>query len=304
LTISHLLIASALASSQTAVADATAPVVTQDKPQPENGAAPTPPPALPMPAMSASSVVTPPPAFATDPAEAVAKPVAPAAAAAPAAAEAGKAAQPMSVQADDEGAIVVTGRGKPPPGDPLQNINVQSFEVVQSVDRAVVGPITHTYMEKVPNPIRQGIHNVLTNLEEPTAIVNFTLQHKFGRALKTLFRLAINTTVGLGGLIDVAKSKPFRIKHTRNGFAHTMGFYGIKSGPYLYLPLIGSTTLRDVIGRMMDLAVLPTIVGKPFKGFAFTTTRGVLASIDDRAELDEVLKQLRDNNPDPYGALK
>mgnify|MGYP000284695911 CR=1 FL=1 len=209
-----------------------------------------------------------------------------------------------AVYVDDQGGIVVVGRGKPPKNDPLQNINVETFEVVQSVDRAVIGPVAHAYQRNLPGPLQRGVHNVLTELEEPTVFINFVLQHKIGKAAETLARFAVNATVGLGGLIDVAKSKPINLPHRRNGFGYTLGFYGVGPGPYLFLPLIGSTTLRDFGGRMLDLAVLPTAVGKPFKGIIWTVSYGTMREIDDRVERDDILTQLRDNDPDPYVSMK
>jgi phospholipid-binding lipoprotein MlaA len=208
------------------------------------------------------------------------------------------------VQTTDGDGIVVTARGKPPADDPLQNVNVKSFEVLQSVDRAVIGPVAHAYEHGLPILARTGIHNVLRELEEPTGFANFLLQHKFGKATETLARFTINATLGLGGLIDVAKKKPFNLPFRRNGFGYTMGFYGIGSGPYLYLPLIGSTSLRDFTGRMMDLALLPTAVAGPFKGSAFSFTRGTIAELDDRVETDALIQELRDNSSDPYGSMK
>src|SRR3546814_18751352 len=73
-----------------------------------------------------------------------------------------------------------------------------------------------------------------------------------------------NTTVGFGGLVDVAKTKPFNLPYRRNGFANTLGFYGVEPGPYFYLPLVGPQTLRDMAGNGIALLVLPTTVGAPF----------------------------------------
>src|SRR3546814_4173394 len=94
--------------------------------------------------------------------------------------------------------------------------------------------------------------------------LNFLLQFKIGKAAETLGRFVVNTTFGVGGLVDVAKTKPFNLPYRRNGFANTLGFYGVEPGPYFYLPLVGPTTLRDMAGNGIALLVLPTTVGAPF----------------------------------------
>lgn len=204
-------------------------------------------------------------------------------------------------QPADDSAIVVTARGKPPKSDPLQSVNAASFEAVQSVDDAIVAPIALGYEAKVPKPVRSGLHNVLNNLSEPINFVNYLLQLKPGKAAETLGRFTVNTTAGLGGLIDVAKSKPINLPYRRNGFANTMGFYGVKPGAYLFLPLIGPTTVRDLVGRGLDLALLPSALGSPFNTPYYSVGTGVLRSVDDRVEMGELLREFRDAG-DPYAA--
>ncbi len=205
---------------------------------------------------------------------------------------------------EDHGNIIVSARGKPPPEDPLQNLNLQSYEVVQAVDKAIIAPTASAYQKAVPAPLRHGVHNMLVTLEEPTVFVNFLLQHRIGKAAETLGRTVINLTLGLGGLIDVAKRKPFNLPHRVNGFGYTMGFYGVKSGPYLFLPLFGSTSVRDLAGRILDMGILPRAAGKPFKGTYWTLGYGAGRSIDDRVELDLVLTDIRENSADPYISMK
>jgi phospholipid-binding lipoprotein MlaA len=200
--------------------------------------------------------------------------------------------------------IVVTAKRRAIAADPLENINETSFEVIQSVDKAFVGPVAIAYREKIPNPLRVGIRNFLSNIGEPIMFVNFVLQLKPGKAAETAGRFAINSTLGIAGVMDVAKKKPFHLPHRVNGFAYTMGYYGIKSGPYLYLPFIGPTTLRDVTGRIMDLMLLPLAVGQPLNNPFYALPAGVLSSLDDRAEFDAELTRLRTQSGDPYAALR
>lgn len=200
--------------------------------------------------------------------------------------------------------IVVTGRTGPPPGDPMEQVNEVSFTAVQAVDKAVIGPVAHAYETTVPGPVRSGVRNFLANLHEPETALNFLLQHRIGKALETLGRFAINSTVGLFGLFDFAKRRPFNLKRRYNGFANTLGFYGVKPGPYFFLPLVGATTLRDFIGYSVDKLILPTAVGKPFNQTAYNIPTGALSAIDHRNAKDMEIQKIRDGDRSPYVAMR
>ncbi len=196
--------------------------------------------------------------------------------------------------------IVVTARGEAPPGDPLQEANIASYRAVQSVDKALVAPVATGYQSVIPEPVRDGLGNALRNISEPVNFLNFLLQFKIGKAAETLGRFAVNTTFGVGGLFDVAKTKPFNLPYRRNGFANTMGFYGVEPGPYFYLPLIGSTTLRDLAGNSIDLLVVPTAVGAPFNRTAYAVPTTVIRQLNDRIEGDAQIQRLQQESLDPY----
>ena len=199
--------------------------------------------------------------------------------------------------------IVVTGR-KETAGDPLRAVNAESFAVTQKVDDAVIGPVARTYKKTVPSPIRRGIHNFLYNLREPIVFLNFLLQFKPGKAAETVGRFAINTTIGVAGVLDMAKRKPFHLPRRSNGFANTLGYYGVKNGPFLFLPIVGPTTIRDLLGGAVDRLILPVGVGHPFNSTSYTVPAGILGALDHRSEFDQTLKDLHDNSPDPYAATR
>ncbi len=199
--------------------------------------------------------------------------------------------------------IVVTGR-KETAGDPLRAVNAESFAVTQKVDDAVIGPVARTYKNNVPSPIRRGIHNFLYNLREPIVFLNFLLQFKPGKAAETVGRFAINTTIGVAGVLDMAKRKPFHLPRRSNGFANTLGYYGVKNGPFLFLPIVGPTTIRDLLGGAVDRLILPVGVGHPFTSTSYTVPAGILGALDHRSEFDQTLKDLHDNSPDPYAATR
>ena len=196
--------------------------------------------------------------------------------------------------------IVVTARGDAPPGDPLQAVNIESYRAVQAIDTALVGPIAMGYQGIVPEPVRDGVGNALRNLSEPVNFLNYLLQFKIGKAAETLGRFAINSTFGVGGLFDVAKKKPFNLPYRRNGFANTLGFYGVEPGPFFYLPVFGATTLRDMAGNGLDMLVLPTAIGKPFNRTAYAVPTTVVRALNDRIERDAEIERLQQQSLDPY----
>ncbi len=203
-------------------------------------------------------------------------------------------------QPSQDGAIVVTARPDSEPGDPMLQLNAQSFQVVQDVDEALVGPVAMAYKDAIPKPIRHGLRNFLRNLTEPIVALNFLLQLKPGKAAETVGRFAVNSTIGIGGLFDVAKREPFKLPYRRNGFANTLGYYGVEPGAYLFLPLIGPTTVRDLIGGTIDGLLLPTAVGAPFNNPYFTLPAATLSALQGRIQIDEQLNALRTQSKDPY----
>jgi len=194
--------------------------------------------------------------------------------------------------------IVVKGETEAAKGDPAQAVNEQSYEVVQKVDEAIVAPLAMAYKKGLPSPVRSGLRNFLINLTEPVVFLNYLLQGKPGKAAETLGRFAINSTVGIGGLVDVAKEKPFNLPHRDNGFANTLGYYGVGPGPYLFLPLVGPTTVRDLLGLGIDRSIVPLAVGKPLTDPAWVIGSGTIKSLDDRVQLDcELTAQRQTSNP-------
>ena len=205
---------------------------------------------------------------------------------------------------DDDNVIVVTAPDRDSPIDPLADLNAEVFEIGQDFDRVLMKPVADVYQDVLPKPARSGLRNFLNNLGEPIVFLNYLLQLKPGKAFETLGRFAINSTIGIGGLIDVAKDEPFYLPHRRNGFANTLGFYGIDSGSYLYLPIVGATTVRDLVGDGLDLLLLPTAVGSPFNRVEYTAPAGVLRALDRRIELDDQITEIQEESNDPYVAQR
>ncbi|MFC3097402.1 MlaA family lipoprotein [Alteraurantiacibacter palmitatis] len=205
--------------------------------------------------------------------------------------------------AEPQDVIIVEGNLAAPPGDPLESVNIQVYEVTQSIDRNFVAPVAEVYRDDLPKPLRNGLRNLLRNLLEPVNFVNFLLQLKPGKAVETLARFTINSTVGIGGLFDIAAGPEFQLPYRRNGLANTLGYYGVGPGPFLVLPLIGATTLRDIIGSTLDQAVVPLAVGAPFNTPYYAVPAYTVNSLQFRIEFDERLGQIRDS-VDPYSAMR
>lgn len=203
----------------------------------------------------------------------------------------------------DKNEIVVSGQ-KRVPGDPLAEVNAESFAVTAAIDEAAFAPVAREYKKAVPQNLRGGVRNFFNNLHEPVAFINFVLQLKIGKAFETAGRFAINSTLGLGGLIDIAKRRTICLPHRRNGFANTLGFYGVKQGAFVFLPLIGPSTVRDIVGGTLDRLVLPVAVGTPFGTPEFAIPTGALSAVDRRAENDEKITKLRDGSVDAYAASR
>lgn len=213
------------------------------------------------------------------------------------------AAQAPRAQSGTENEIVVSGELKAPPGDPLARANAMSYEVLQSVDDKFVAPVAGAYEKKVPRPARMALRNFVRNVREPVGALAFLLQFKPGKAIETLARFGINTTIGLAGTIDVARSKPFNLPYRQNGLANTLGYYGVGPGPYLFLPIVGPTTVRDLFGLVADRLVVPLGVGAPFNSPYYAIPVNTLDALDYRNTADEDFKRLR-NADDPYSSYR
>lgn len=139
--------------------------------------------------------------------------------------------------------------------DPWQFINRPIYAFNKGVDTWVIRPVTVAYDEYVPRPAKLGVRNFFNNLDDVNVVVNDVLQLKLQRALNDSCRLVLNTTVGMGGLFDVA-SRMGMYKNYED-FGQTLGYWGVGDGGYLVLPLLGASTLRDTFGYFPDVLFNP-----------------------------------------------
>lgn len=187
--------------------------------------------------------------------------------------------------------------------DPLEPLNRKVFALNQALDHAVFRPVAKAYVFIVPDDGRTAVHNVLDNLKEPTVFFDNLLQGEFKRAGLTLGRFAINSTVGWAGIFDIATRSG--IERQPADFGQTLYVWGIKSGPYLILPVFGPSNPRDAIGQGVDSYADPFTIWANDHGVTELTTARLLAGgADDRAQVLDILDDLEKNSVDFYAQLR
>lgn len=187
-------------------------------------------------------------------------------------------------------------------GDPLEGLNRKLFAFHQRVDHLFFRPIALLYKHVIPKPLRTAMRHILANLGEPLVFMNDVLQLKPKRAAQTLSRFVINSAVGVGGIFDVAKTAD--LPHHDNSLGDTFARYGIGPGPYLFVPFLGPTDLRDLFGGQVENVLYPLVIGDPFDRVDYQISAGLIAGLDLRAESDADFKALLDGAADPYATLR
>jgi len=184
--------------------------------------------------------------------------------------------------------------------DPFESWNRSVYQFNNGVDKVALKPVAKAYHAVLPDPAERSVGRFFSNLGEPLNIVNNLLQGKVNGALNSTYRFAVNSTIGLFGLFDVAKS--YEVTESKEDFGQTLASWGVKPGPYIMLPLLGPTNLRDGFGRIVDTAAFYPINEVSDDG-AVRTGLTALNIVDTRAGLlgtDELLER----QLDPYLFLK
>jgi len=174
------------------------------------------------------------------------------------------------------------------------------FALFESADRVAIRPAAIFYSRATPKPVQIGLRNAFQNLHEPIVFVNDVFQMRLKNAGVTLGRLAINTTVGFGGLFDPATTAG--LAYHNNGFGDTLGRYGVPPGPYLFAA--GPSDVRDAIGSGVDILTDPFTWINFHGRLEFGVGRGVVTALDDRAQAEPQLKALQAMSTDEYASLR
>ena len=186
--------------------------------------------------------------------------------------------------------------------DPAEGVNRAIFKANLAADHAVMRPVAEAYTDHVPEVVQTGIHNVVQNLKEPAVALNDLLQGNVKHAWESAQRLAVNTTVGAAGMVDVAAK--WGLPPHKADFGQTLAVWGVGEGPFVELPLLGPSNPRDAVGTVVDLALNPlTFVGGAPATVASATTGGA-NFVDKRAEHLHDLDELERNSLDYYATLR
>ncbi len=150
------------------------------------------------------------------------------------------------------GGCATTPPGDTARGDPWERFNRQTFAFNEAVDAVAIKPAAQLYQALVPGVVRRGVGNVLGNVGDAWTTVNLFLQAKPAAGLNMGMRTAVNTVLGVGGVFDVAEEAGLE-RFTSEDLGQTLGYWGIGNGPYLVLPLLGPSTLRDTTARLLEV---------------------------------------------------
>ncbi|MAN72482.1 MAG: VacJ family lipoprotein [Henriciella sp.] len=189
--------------------------------------------------------------------------------------------------------------------DPFEGFNRNVYAFNEAVDKAAIEPVARGYRAVVPEPARDGVHNVLTNIRQPVVFANSMLQGNAQASADTFGRFLINSTIGVAGIFDVAST--LGVTEHNEDFGQTLGVWGVEPGPFLVLPLLGPSNFRDTFGIATDRALDPLtwteFESDPDLDDHIAVGRTVLGLIDTRARLIEPIETLR-SQPEPYIALR
>lgn len=185
------------------------------------------------------------------------------------------------------------------PRDPLEPLNRSIYRFNESVDKAILKPVASTYADVAPGPVRTGVGNFFGNLRDAWSALNALLQARPREAAENTMRFAVNSTLGLAGVLDIASE--MGLERTTLDFGLTLGRWGVPDGPYLMLPLLGPSNLRDTAAMPVDGQ------GDALASVAHIPSRNELTAlrvVDKRASLLRAGEMLQDAALDPYSFVR
>ncbi len=191
------------------------------------------------------------------------------------------------------GCATYSGNSLSDANDPLQSVNRPVFAMNDAFDTVLFKPLAQSYNAVTPKPIRDGVTNFFSNLNEIDNAINNLFQGKPDKFATSVGRLAINSTLGIGGIVDVASR--MGLQHSPEDLGQTMGYLGAGSGPYIVLPLLGSSSVRDVPGRIVSMYLNPLAW---LDDISFRNIMVGINAVDSRSNLlakEEIAREISDD---------
>jgi phospholipid-binding lipoprotein MlaA len=186
--------------------------------------------------------------------------------------------------------------------DPYESTNRHFYASHQVLYHNVIRPVAVFYNRALPEPARDGVHNFLVNIDLPVTFGNDLLQGRILASGQTLARFAVNSTVGVGGFIDVARR--IDIPEHETGFADTLADYGVGEGPYLYVPVLGPTVPRELAGKVADSVFDPLTYVTYGASIFVSAGRQGATFVDKRARGVATVDAIETSSSDPYATTR
>lgn len=186
--------------------------------------------------------------------------------------------------------------------DPYEENNRQTHELNRALDKALVRPVGVGYTKIIPDDLEDSIGNFSANLGVPGTVVNNLLQGDVEGAFINTMRFVFNTTLGFGGLFDVAAD--FQINEVKADFGQTLYVWGVPEGAYIELPILGPSTERAAVGRAVDLFTNPLSYVLPSPDKYLGTAAGVASKVGDRGRYAETVDSVLYNSADSYSQAR
>jgi phospholipid-binding lipoprotein MlaA len=194
--------------------------------------------------------------------------------------------------------LMVSGCATQANKDPLEGLNRGVYKFNDVTDKILIKPVATAYKTVTPSPVRKGFNNFFSNLGSITTVLNDLLQFKLGNAFTDAGRFVINSTFGLAGFIDVAGMD--KIPNHKEDFGQTLGYWGVGNGPYLVLPIIGPSSVRDTGGFAVDLFTDPIQYTRNIGQFRLSNQLRAAQIVDKRTELLDAGELVNNASLDPY----
>ena len=192
--------------------------------------------------------------------------------------------------------------------DPFEKINRKTYKFNNLVDKALLKPVANLY-HYTPQPIRSATRNFLNNLSLPLSAFNSLMQGKIDNSLATTSTFLINSTIGIFGMIDVASNRG--ILYNKEDFGQTLANYGMKSGPYIVLPILGPSSTLNLTGEIIDRAISPfgfnslnLFSKQPLLKNENRIILTITSGIDKRDQLDPLITSVNKESLDPYATIR